>query len=285
MSDNPSGQPAVESAQTAAPSATPESNVAPAAPETVQTIAPENNDGGQTETLTLTEEESKYLKSQNLDLAKFGIDQSNHEAVDNFINMHKSLRQSKQTTAATPADVMGTVPTVENSQGQATTTPAPIQPVQQPIQPVQPGQPIQSPSQMDIINMKNILDNQYPDIKEQVGTKEFYDGMRKYGFSPVSASGEFNVSSILQYADYLNTKAENTRLKSQANQVNLGLVPSTSDKVDVSLNSLHANGQNMTMNVAENIVLAGNALKRQGKTLSADDQAAYNRAVEILQGK
>lgn len=275
MSDNPSGQPAVESAQTAAPSATPESNVAPAAPETVQTPAPENNDGGQTETPTLTEEESKYLKSQNLDLAKFGIDQSNHEAVDNFINMHKSLRQSKQATAATPADVMGT-PTVEKSQSQTTTTPAPSQPAQQPIH---------TPSQMDIINMKNILDNQYPDIKEQVGTKEFYDGMRKYGFSPVSANGEFNVSSILQYADYLNTKAENTRLKSQANQVNPGLVPDTSDKVDVTLNSLHAKGQNMTMNVAENIVMSGNALMRQGKTLNADDQAAYNRAVEILQGK
>lgn len=275
MSDNPSGQPAVESAQTAAPSATPESNVAPAAPETVQTPAPENNDGGQTETPTLTEEESKYLKSQNLDLAKFGIDQSNHEAVDNFINMHKSLRQSKQATAATPADVMGT-PTVEKSQSQTTTTPAPSQPAQQPIH---------TPSQMDIINMKNILDNQYPDIKEQVGTKEFYDGMRKYGFSPVSANGEFNVSSILQYADYLNTKAENTRLKSQANQVNPGLVPNTSDKVDVTLNSLHAKGQNMTMNVAENIVMSGNALMRQGKTLNADDQAAYNRAVEILQGK
>lgn len=275
MSDNPSGQPAVESAQTAAPSTTPESNVVPAAPETVQTPAPENNDGGQTETPTLTEEESKYLKSQNLDLAKFGIDQSNHEAVDNFINMHKSLRQSKQATAATPADVMGT-PTVEKSQSQTTTTPAPSQPAQQPIH---------SPSQMDIINMKNILDNQYPDIKEQVGTKEFYDGMRKYGFSPVSANGEFNVSSILQYADYLNTKAENTRLKSQANQVNPGLVPDTSDKVDVTLNSLHAKGQNMTMNVAENIVMSGNALMRQGKTLNADDQAAYNRAVEILQGK
>lgn len=275
MSDNPSGQPAVESAQTAAPSTTPESNVVPAAPETVQTPAPENNDGGQTETPTLTEEESKYLKSQNLDLAKFGIDQSNHEAVDNFINMHKSLRQSKQATAATPADVMGT-PTVEKSQSQTTTTPAPSQPAQQPIH---------SPSQMDIINMKNILDNQYPDIKEQVGTKEFYDGMRKYGFSPVSANGEFNVSSILQYADYLNTKAENTRLKSQANQVNPGLVPNTSDKVDVTLNSLHAKGQNMTMNVAENIVMSGNALMRQGKTLNADDQAAYNRAVEILQGK
>lgn len=275
MSDNPSGQPAVESAQTAAPSATPESNVAPAAPETVQTQAPENNDGGQTEAPTLTEEESKYLKSQNLDLAKFGIDQSNHEAVDNFINMHKSLRQSKQATAATPADVMGT-PTVEKSQSQTTTTPAPSQPAQQPIH---------TPSQMDIINMKNILDNQYPDIKEQVGTKEFYDGMRKYGFSPVSANGEFNVSSILQYADYLNTKAENTRLKSQANQVNPGLVPDTSDKVDVTLNSLHAKGQNMTMNVAENIVMSGNALMRQGKTLNADDQAAYNRAVEILQGK
>lgn len=279
MSDNPSGQPAVESVQTAAPSATPESNVAPAAPETVQTPAPENNDGGQTETPTLTEEESKYLKSQNLDLAKFGIDQSNHEAIDNFINMHKSLRQSKQATAATPADVMGTTPTVEKSQSQTTTTPAPSQPAQQPIQ------PIHSPSQMDIINMKNILDNQYPDIKEQVGTKEFYDGMRKYGFSPVSANGEFNVSSILQYADYLNTKAENTRLKAQANQVNPGLVPNTSDKVDVTLNSLRTNGQNMTMNVAENIVMSGNALMRQGKTLNADDQAAYNRAVEILQGK
>lgn len=276
MSDNPSGQPAVESAQTAAPSTTPESNVVPAAPETVQTPAPENNDGGQTETPALTEEESKYLKSQNLDLAKFGIDQSNHEAVDNFINMHKSLRQSKQATAATPADVMGTAPTVEKSQSQTTTTPAPSQPAQQPIH---------TPSQMDIINMKNILDNQYPDIKEQVGTKEFYDGMRKYGFSPVSANGEFNVSSILQYADYLNTKAENTRLKSQANQVNPGLVPNTSDKVDVTLNSLHAKGQNMTMNVAENIVMSGNALMRQGKTLNADDQAAYNRAVEILQGK
>lgn len=275
MSDNPSGQPAVESVQTAAPSATPESNVAPAAPETVQNIAPENNDGGQTEAPTLTEEESKYLKSQNLDLAKFGIDQSNHEAVDNFINMHKSLRQSKQATAVTPADVMGT-PTVEKSQSQTTTTPAPSHPAQQPIH---------TPSQMDIINMKNILDNQYPDIKEQVGTKEFYDGMRKYGFSPVSANGEFNVSSIFQYADYLNTKAENTRLKSQANQVNPGLVPNTSDKVDVTLNSLHANGQNMTMNVAENIVMSGNALMRQGKTLNADDQAAYNRAVEILQGK
>ena len=275
MSDNPSGQPAVESAQTAAPSTAPESNVVPAAPETVQTTAPENNDGGQTETPTLTEEESKYLKSQNLDLAKFGIDQSNHEAVDNFINMHKSLRQSKQATAATPADVMGT-PTVEKSQSQTTTTPAPVQQAQQPIH---------TPSQMDIINMKNILDNQYPDIKEQVGTKEFYEGMRKYGFSPVSANGEFNVSSILQYADYLNTKAENTRLKSQANQVNPGLVPNTSDKVDVTLNSLHAKGQNMTMNVAENIVMSGNALMRQGKTLNADDQAAYNRAVEILQGK
>ena len=275
MSDNTSGQPAVESAQTAAPSTAPESNVVPAAPETVQTTAPENNDGGQTETPTLTEEESKYLKSQNLDLAKFGIDQSNHEAVDNFINMHKSLRQSKQATAATPADVMGT-PTVEKSQSQTTTTPAPVQQAQQPIH---------TPSQMDIINMKNILDNQYPDIKEQVGTKEFYEGMRKYGFSPVSANGEFNVSSILQYADYLNTKAENTRLKSQANQVNPGLVPNTSDKVDVTLNSLHAKGQNMTMNVAENIVMSGNALMRQGKTLNADDQAAYNRAVEILQGK
>lgn len=281
MSDNPSGQPAVESAQTAAPSTAPESNVVPAAPETVQTTAPENNDGGQTEAPTLTEEESKYLKSQNLDLAKFGIDQSNHEAVDNFINMHKSLRQSKQaSTAATPADVMGTsAPTVEKSQSQTTTTPAPVQQAQQPTQ------PIHTPSQMDIINMKNILDNQYPDIKEQVGTKEFYEGMRKYGFSPVSANGEFNVSSILQYADYLNTKAENTRLKSQANQVNPGLVPNTSDKVDVTLNSLHANGQNMTMNVAENIVMSGNALMRQGKTLNADDQAAYNRAVEILQGK
>lgn len=281
MSDNPSGQPAVESAQTAAPSTAPESNVVPAAPETVQTTAPENNDGGQTETPTLTEEESKYLKSQNLDLAKFGIDQSNHEAVDNFINMHKSLRQSKQaSTAATPADVMGTTtPTVEKSQSQTTTTPAPVQQAQQPTQ------PIHTPSQMDIINMKNILDNQYPDIKEQVGTKEFYEGMRKYGFSPVSANGEFNVSSILQYADYLNTKAENTRLKSQANQVNPGLVPNTSDKVDVTLSSLHANGQSMTMNVAENIFMSGNALMRQGKTLNADDQAAYNRAVEILQGK
>lgn len=277
MSDNPSGQPAVESVQTAAPSTAPESNVVPAAPETVQTTAPENNDGGQTETPTLTEEESKYLKSQNLDLAKFGIDQSNHEAVDNFINMHKSLRQSKQATAATPADVMGTsTSTVEKSQSQTTTTPAPVQQAQQPIH---------TPSQMDIINMKNILDNQYPDIKEQVGTKEFYEGMRKYGFSPVSANGEFNVSSILQYADYLNTKAENTRLKSQANQVNPGLVPDTSDKVDVTLNSLHANGQTMTENLAAQIVMNGNALMRQGKALSADDQAAYNRAQEILHSK
>lgn len=281
MSDNPSGQPAVESAQTAAPSTAPESNVVPAAPETVQTTAPENNDGGQTETPALTEEESKYLKSQNLDLAKFGIDQSNHEAVDNFINMHKSLRQSKQaSTAATPDDVMGTIQTQQaqpTSQSQTQTTPtAPVQQAQRPIH---------SPSQMDIINMKNILDNQYPDIKEQVGTKEFYDGMRKYGFSPVTASGDFDVSSILRYADYLNVKAENTRLKSQANQVNPGLVPDTSDKVDVTLNSLHANGQTMTENLAAQIVMNGNALMRQGKTLSADDQAAYNRAQEILHSK
>ena len=282
MSDISSGQPATESDATAAPSTVQESNAVPAAPETAQTQVPENNANGQANAEPLTEEESKYLKSQNLDLAKFGIDSSNHEAVDNFINLHKSMRQTKsqaqQSQApATPADVLG--------QSQTQTTPSVQQPVAQPQATVpQPAQTsVHGPSQLDIINMKTYLDANYPEVKDQLGTKEFYDGMRSFGFSPVNSNGEFNVANIMRYADILNTKAENTRLKQQSNRVNPGLIPDTDDRIDVTQNSLQVN--NMTMNTAENIVMSGNALIRQGKALSAEDQAVYNRAKEIVQGK
>lgn len=284
MSDISSGQPATESDATAAPSTVQESNTVPAAPETAQTQVPENNANGQANAEPLTEEESKYLKSQNLDLAKFGIDSSNHEAVDNFINLHKSMRQTKSQTQqsqapATPADVLG--------QSQTQTTPSVQQPVAQPQATAPQPAPVQTsahgPSQLDIINMKTYLDANYPEVKDQLGTKEFYDGMRSFGFSPVNSNGEFNVANIMRYADILNTKAENTRLKQQSNRVNPGLIPDTDDRIDVTQSSLQVN--NMTMNTAENIVMSGNALIRQGKALSAEDQAVYNRAKEIVQGK
>lgn len=289
MSEISSGQPATNPAQTAAPSTTPESNAVPAAPETpAQNVVPENNANGQTETQqpVLTADESKYLQSQNIDLAKYGIDQSNHEAVDNFINLHKSMRQQKgeekqQQTQATPQDLVGqsqtmTQPTQPQAPVQQQTAPAP--------QPVAPTQHV-GPSQLDIINMKSYLDNNYPDIKDRVGTKEFYDGMRNLGFAPVSANGEFNVSSILRYADILNTKAENERLKAQINQPNPNLIPDPSNKIDISLNSLQASGTKLDMNAASNIVIAYNQAQRAGKTLTADDVATYNAAVNLLQGK
>ena len=290
MSDISSGQPAANTVQAAAPSATQESNVALAAPENVQNVVPENNnvngqDGQIGSQSSLTADESKYLQSQNLDLAKFGIDQSNHEAVDNFINLHKSMRQARSRNEQVSQQVASTPATPENllvtNQTQTTQT----LPTQGQVQNQVQVSPQMGPSQLDIVNMKMILDNTYTNIKDKVGTKEFYDGMQQMGFSPVSANGQFNVSQIMRYADILNTKAENERLKAQLNRPNAALVPDTSDRVDVSLNSLQVNGASMTMNQAENILISANQAASRGQTLSADDQALVVQATKVLQGR
>lgn len=265
-------EPATPVVDTAVPTSAPTSSADVATPETTNPVVPENDAQGQTRPAnTLTDDESKYLKSQNIDLSQFGIDASNHTAVDNFINFHKSMRKPEPQTP-TPSD-FAPQPNVP----QASTTPAqPVQPVQQPTANVR------TPSQLDIITMKNYLDSAYPETKDKMGTKQFYDDMRSFGLSPVTANGEFNVSAITRYADIVNTKAENERLKANSNRVNPNLIPDATNSMDVTNNTFTAQTP-MNLNQAENIVISGNREMRAGKTLSADDQAIYDQAVRIVQ--
>lgn len=264
-------EPATPVVDTAVPTSAPTSSADVATPETTNSVVPENDAQGQTQSAdTLTDDESKYLRSQNIDLSQFGIDASNHAAVDNFINFHKSMRKPEP-QAPTPSDFAP-----RQNVPQASTTPT--QPVQQPTENVR------TPSQLDIITMKNYLDSTYPEAKDKMGTKQFYDDMRSFGLSPVTANGEFNVSAITRYADIVNTKAENERLKANSNRVNPNLIPDATNSMDVTNNTFTTQSP-MNMNQAENIVMAGNREMRAGKTLSADDQAVYNQAVRIVQGK
>lgn len=276
---------AVNSAPVAAPSTTTEPNAVPAAPTVEQSETPENaNSQAQP---VLTTDESKYLQSQNINLADYGIDQSNHQAVDNFINLHKQLRQQKSeerqqanATQVTPQDVLG---------AQSQTPTVPTQPQVQPVQQPQPIQPVQQPVQhfnireMDIINMQSYLSSRYPQIKDKVGNKEFYDGMRQFGLNPVNAGGDFNLSAIDTYANYLNTQAENVRLKAEAIKANPALIPDASNRIDVTLNSIQANGGKMSLNDAYNVVMQYNQDRKSGKALGTDDQALYNQAVAIIE--
>lgn len=260
-------EPATPVVDTAVPTSAPTSSADVATPETTNQVVPENDAQGQSDqpVNTLTDDESKYLKSQNIDLSQFGIDASNHTAVDNFINFHKSMRKSEQPV---PSDFAQTTP---QTNPQTASTPAP-----------QPAVNVHTPSQLDIITMKNYLDSTYPEAKDKMGTKQFYDDMRSFGLSPVTANGEFNVSAITRYADIVNTKAENERLKANSNRVNPNLIPDATNSMDVTNNTFSAQSP-MNMNQAENIVMAGNREMRSGKTLSAEDQAVYNQAVHMVQ--
>lgn len=265
-------EPATPVVDTAVPTSAPTSSADVATPETTNQVVPENDAQGQTNqpvsqpvdqtANTLTDDESKYLKSQNIDLSQFGIDASNHTAVDNFINFHKSMRKPEQPV---PSDF------AQAPSPQTAPTPAP-----------QPAVNVRTPSQLDIITMKNYLDSTYPEAKDKMGTKQFYDDMRSFGLSPVTANGEFNVSAITRYADIVNTKAENERLKANSNRVNPNLIPDATNSMDVTNNTFSAQSP-MNMNQAENIVMAGNREMRSGKTLSAEDQAVYNQAVHMVQ--
>lgn len=263
------GEPATPVVDTAVPTPTQTSSVDAATPETTNPVVPENEAQGLAQPAnTLTDDESKYLKSQNIDLSQFGIDASNHAAVDNFIKFHKSMRKPE---TPTPGDFAQTE-SVTTINTPPATSPAPVQ---------QTGN-VRTPSQLDIITMKNYLDSTYPEAREQMGTKQFYDDMRSFGLSPVTANGEFNVSAITRYADIVNTKAENARLKANSNKVNPNLIPDADNSLDVTSSTFTAQSP-MDMNQAENIVIAGNKELRAGHTLSADDQAVYNKAVHMVQ--
>lgn len=228
----------------------------------------------------LSDEEDRYLKSQNLDLTKFGIDSSNHDAVENFINLHKTMRQQRGNQHAQDAQSTPATPATQAKPSDFISQTQPTAPQSQPVQTNTQYQSAHAPSQFDIINMKNYLDNSYPEIKGQLGTKEFYDGMRAYGFSPVTANGEFDVSAITRYANLLNLQAENARLKSKQN-VDPSIIPSADNRLELQFNSPQV--ANMDMNTAENIFMSCNSTLRAGKALSADEQALFNKAKDYIQ--
>lgn len=257
-------EPATQSVQAAAPSVTNESNVTPVAPAEQQEVP-------EPQSQPLTPEEQRYLQSQNIDLAKYGIDPTNHEGVDNFINMHKSLRatrsqqvqQERNASNVTPEDVMGKAQETTQQPAPTVVTPSP-----------------RGISETDVVAMTFMLQNQYPLIKDKIASSEFYDGMRRMGFNPVREDGTYNSQAAQQYASILSIQVENQQLKEKLNTPNPALIPNTSDKM-TSLSSFTTDTLS-SVDSAEKYLILANQLKRRGQTLSPDEQVKYAKAVQIL---
>jgi hypothetical protein len=264
------GQPAAApDDNTATPSDVTQSTT-PAAPVTTPEVPENNADEGK-----LSDEAVTYFKSQNIDVEKIGIDTKDAKAVDAFIAGHKLIRKENNPTA----NIRTTEATTDDVLGKPTTpaTPAPSEGEQKPTEQTQaaPAAPApKGPSQMDIVNMKVFLENTHKDVApEKLGTKEFYDGMRKMGFSPVTSTGEWNVTAIQTYADIVAKDETITKLKAEVEKKPTSTIPDVNNSI-LPVDESAQKVQTMTEAAAANIIIASNAAQRAGKPVHPQFQEA-----------
>lgn len=240
----------VASPQTPTANAT---NPVPPAGDTANAPAQPTDPGaGRTSSVSFDPEVQKFLDNQNIKTDDL------QAAVAELAKRNMALRNPKNTEPQPSA--------LEVLKGGKKTETAPAtEPVQQtqsaqPAQPAQPSEPkpSHSLSDMDIANVSMFVKQSYPDVKADA---EFYKAMQADGFKPVTADGEINLKSVMNYANY-KQKLIDAEKAIAANQPKAGQIPQPSNTVEYAQVDRIST---MDKNAAENIVMFSNRERRYGR--------------------
>lgn len=194
-------------------------------------------------------EVQKFLDNQNIKTDDL------QAAVTELAKRNMALRNPKKAEPQPSA--------LEVLRGEKKVEPKTTEPVATTTEPTQPTQPTEpkpshSLSDMDIANVSMFVKQSYPDVKADA---EFYKSMQADGFKPVTADGQINLKSVMNYANY-KQKLIDAEKAIAANQPKAGQIPQPSNSVEYAQVD---RVPTMTKTAAENIIIFSNREQRYGR--------------------